>query len=220
MTINNLKCPSCGSTPKYNKDTMVYVCSYCGAELSRDFSIKPKKEIIDRIMSLGIEDFWEKDYEHSYRKFVNALYYDKNNVCLKYYKEITDILRLFLPDLDLSWDKAYTLLKEINNNNLEEKHECLKMFLFMTTYTFDNLLKKSSDDELKKESCVYAYDIFNKLYNEMELTKKEKLDFLNKIKELIDKIIYYYETHNINALDMKEQLNNIQIKINTISNDM
>ena len=40
----------------------------------------PKKEIIDRMVSLGLEDFWKNDYEHSYRKFVNALYYDKNNI--------------------------------------------------------------------------------------------------------------------------------------------
>ena len=174
MTINNLKCPSCGSTPKYDKENQVYVCSYCGTELSRDFSIKPKKEIIDRMISLGKRDFWNEDYEHSYRKFCNALYYDNNNICVKYYKEISDIPRLFSPDIDLSWDDAYSLLKEIYSNKKEEKKECL------------------------------------------EMSKDEKIDYINVLKDLLNQIIEYYEKHTISTLDMKKQLESIQNEIDRL----
>lgn len=216
MTINNLKCPSCGSTPKYDKENQVYVCSYCGTELSRDFSIKPKKEIIDRMISLGIKDFWNGDYEHSYRKFDNALYYDNNNICVKYYKEISDIPRLFLPDIDLSWDDAYSLLKEIYSNKKEEKKECLEMFLSMVKYTFTNLMEKSSDEILKKESCDYAYNTLIQVDNEIELSKDEKIDYLNVLKDLLNQIIEYYEKHNISTLDMKKQLESIQNEIDRL----
>lgn len=217
MAINNLKCPSCGSTPKYDKENRIYICSYCGSELSRDFSITPKKEVIERMVSLGIKDFWNEEYEHSFRKFTNALYYDNNNVYLKYYKELANILRLFSPDLDLSWNNAYLLLKEIYHNKINAKQEYLEMFLFMARYTFTNLIKKSNYEELKEESCHYAYSMLVHVKDELELSNDEKLECLNTLKEVINQIIYYFEKNNINTIDMKEQLDKIQNEVSIVS---
>lgn len=219
MAINNLKCPSCGSTPKYDEENHVYKCSYCGSELSRHYDIKPKKEVIDRMVSLGKEDFWNEDYEHSYRKFASALYYDKNNTCLKYYKEISDIPRLLVPDIDLKWDNAYTLLKEIYSNIIDEKQECFKMFLSMAKHTFTSLMKRSTDEELKEESCQYAYNTFTQIMNELKLNEDEMIEYLNAFKEILNQIINYYENKSINLTAMKEKLDEVQKKIDKLSKE-
>lgn len=90
------------------------------------------------------------------------------------------------------------------------------MFLSMVKYTFTNLMEKSSDEILKKESCDYAYNTLIQVNNEIELSKDEKIDYLNVLKDLLNQIIEYYEKHTISTLDMKKQLESIQNEIDRL----
>ena len=93
------------------------------------------------------------------------------------------------------------------------------MFLSMAKYTFTSLMKRSTDEELKEESCQYAYNIFTQINNGLVLNEEDKIDYLNTFKEILNQIIDYYERKNINLTSMKEKLDEVQKEIDKLSKE-
>ncbi len=167
---HNLKCPNCGSIPKYDKEKKVFICNYCGAELARDYKLIPKNEKKEDLIKEAIIDFEGRDFEYSYRKFAAALNLDPDNVVLKFNKEATRVLKGYHhPDVELNWEMAFDILKEVYQSNIKqsEKSDCFETFLTMAIETFDYNFAHSFSYEYSAECINYASKYLKKLYNEL-----------------------------------------------------